>query len=138
MNHSLLAITQEGTRQAWATMETAALVYVGVGLIVTVLALGWFVDWRRGRAARAAALEAQVTDALMNEPDLAWTSVAAVAHVPAWPTRPATLELRGQVSGSDSREKALRAALRVLADYPGRVRLEDRLWVEPAPVRLAA
>ena len=55
MNHSLLAITQEGTRQAWDTVETAVLVYVGVGLIVTVLALGWFVDWRRGRAARAAA-----------------------------------------------------------------------------------
>lgn len=138
MNNLLLAITGEGTRQAWDTTETAALVYVGAGLIVTVLALGWFVDWRRGRAARAAALEAQVTDALMNEPDLVWTEVTAVAHVPAWPTLPATLELRGQVSGSESREKALRAALRVLADYPGRVKLEDRLWVVPAPVRLAA
>jgi hypothetical protein len=138
MNNLLFAITHEGTRQAWDTVETAALVYMGVAIILTILALGWLIDWRRGRAAGAAVLEAQVTDALMNEPDLVWTTVTAVAHVPLWPTTPTTLELRGQVNGAEAREKAVRAALRVLADHPGRVKLEDRLWVDPASLQLAA
>lgn len=138
MDYLSFAFTQEGTRQAWDTTETATLVYVAVGVILTVLAVGRFVDWRRGRAATAAALEARVTDALMNEPTLVWTPVTAVTHIPVWPTKPTTLEIRGHVSAPESRETAVRAALRVVADYPGRVRLEDRLWVDPAPLRLAA
>ena len=138
MSHFLFSITHDGTRQAWDTTETAALVYVGIAVIALVLIVGRLVDWRRGRAAEAAALEARATDALMNEPELVWTPVTPVAHLSAWPTEPTTLEIRGRVSSPETREKALRAVLRVLAEYPGRVTLEDRLWVDPAASGLAA
>jgi predicted MFS family arabinose efflux permease len=139
MRYFLFAVTDEGTRQAWDTTETWALVRIGVLIVLLVLVFGWLVDWRRRRADEAMALQARVSDALMQEPDLAWTAVTAVARVPVWPAAPTALEVRGQVTTPEARDAAIRTALRVLERHPGRVRLEDRLWVDPAPQhRLAA
>jgi hypothetical protein len=139
MRYFLFAATDEGTRQAWDTPETWALVRIGLLVVLLVLVFGGLVDWRRRRVDEAMALQARVSDALMQEPDLAWTAVTAVARVPLWPAAPAQLELRGQVTAPEVRDAAIRTALRVLERYPGRVRLEDRLWVDPAPQhRLAA
>lgn len=135
----LFAVTDEGTRQAWDTAETWALVRIGLLVVVLVLVFGGLVDWRRRRVDEAMALQAGVSNALMQEPDLAWTAVTAVARVPVWPAAPTTLEIRGQVAAPEARDAAIRTALRVLERHPGRVRLEDRLWVDSAPQhRLAA
>ncbi len=42
------------------------------------------------------ALQGRVSDALMNEAELAWTPVTALARAPILPGRPLTLEIRGR------------------------------------------
>ena len=138
MRHFLLEVTDGATRQAWDTTETWALVRVGVFIVLVVLAIGWLVDWRRRRVDEAMAIQARISDALMQEPDLAWTAVTPVAQVPMWPAASTRLEIRGHVATPEAHDSAIRTALRVLAGHSDRVRLEDRLWVDPATHRLAA
>lgn len=138
MTSILRSLADVGTRQAWDTPETGALIRIGIVLLVAVLVIGRVVDWRRRRVEQAMALRSLVADALRNEPGLAWTAVTAEAHVPILPGGPTTLEITGSVPSPEAREAAVRTTLRVLADQPHRVSLEDRLWVDPAPLRLAA
>jgi hypothetical protein len=135
----MFEVTDGATRQAWDTTETWALVRIGVFIVLVVLAIGWLVDWRRRRVDEAMAVQARVSDALMQEADLAWTAVTPVAHVPMWPAASTKLEIRGNVATPEARDTAIRTALRALAGHADRVRLEDRLWVDQAAShRLAA
>lgn len=138
MTSLVRSLADVGTRQAWDTPETAALIRIGIVVILAVLVIGRVVDWRRRRVEEAMALRGVVADALMNEPGLAWTTVTTEAHAPILPGGPTTLEIAGSVPSPEAREAAVRTTLRVLADQPHRVSLEDRLWVDPAPLRLAA
>jgi hypothetical protein len=138
MGHLLRSLSEEEMRQSWGTTETAALIRIGIVVILAVLVIGRLVDWRRGRAEEAMGLQARLSDALMVDPAAGDTTATVVARVPMWPGAPLTLEVRGSVRTPEARDAAIRTALRVLADQPGRVSLEDRLWVDPAPLRQAA
>lgn len=138
MGHLLRSLSEEEMRQSWGTTETAALIRIGIVLILAVLVIGRLVDWRRRRAEEALGLQTRVSDALMADPDLAETTASPVARVAMWPGAPLILEIRGSVASPEARDAAIRIALRVLADQPGRVSLEDRLWVDPAALRHAA
>ena len=55
MSHFLFSLSEETTRQAWGTAETALLVRLGIVIVLVVLVLGRIVDVRRRRAEEAAA-----------------------------------------------------------------------------------
>jgi hypothetical protein len=126
-----------GTAQAWETPETGVLIRIGVAVILAVLVIGRLVDSRRRKVEEAMALQGRASDALMAESDIGWT-VTPVTDVPLRPGSPIILELRGSVPSPEAREAAVRTTLRILADHPHPVSFEDRLWVDSAPIRLAA
>jgi hypothetical protein len=129
MSHFLFSVSEESTRQAWGTAETALLVRLGIVLVLSVLIFGRLADVRWRRLAEANELEGRVSEALEARWGLAW---AATTWVPFLPFLPITLELRGQVTHPEARERVVQAVLALIASYPSRVRLKDRVWVDPA------
>ena len=49
MNHILFSLSEEATRQAWGTAETALLIRLGIVIVVTVLVIGRLADLHRRR-----------------------------------------------------------------------------------------
>lgn len=133
----LRPLLDAGTAQAWETPETGVLIRIGVAVILAVLVIGWLVDSRRRKVEEAMALQGYVSDALMADSEVGWT-VTPVARVPLRPGSQIVLELRGSVPSPESRDAAVRNTLRILAEHPHPVSFEDRLWVDSAPLRLAA
>jgi hypothetical protein len=107
-----------------------------VGLLVIIGVLVKFYDMRRKREAEAVHLQAQISDALLRDPNLFGLPVAATAHAPLWRGSPVTIELTGEVPDPAVREAVMRIAsseaLRIRPD----VEIKDRLSVQAA-VRVA-
>jgi hypothetical protein len=103
-----------------------------VGLLVIIGVLVKFYDLRRKREAEAVHLQAQISDALLRDPNLFGLPVAATAHAPLWRGTPVTIELTGEVPDPAVREAVMRIAsseaLRIRPD----VKIEDRLSVHAA------
>jgi len=49
MTHVLFAFSEEATRQAWGTAETALLIRVGIVVLLALLIIGRVVDLHRRR-----------------------------------------------------------------------------------------
>ena len=54
MNHILFSLSEEATRQAWGTAETALLIRLGIVIVLAVLVIGRLVDLHRRREAERA------------------------------------------------------------------------------------
>jgi hypothetical protein len=115
----------------WAV--AAVLVF---GLLVVIGALVKIYDLRRKREMEAVHLQAQISDALLRDPNLFGLPVAATAHAPLWSGSPVTIDLTGEVYDNNQRfavERIARAeAMRIRPD----VEIVDHLSVRAA-VRVA-
>ena len=109
----------------------AALVAIGISVLVVIGLIGRLLDLRRRREDEALGLQSRVSDALMLEPGLGGLAVTASVRVPLWPRKAPTLEISGRVPTPDQHELALRVAMRTLADRAAHLRIEDRVWVDP-------
>jgi hypothetical protein len=99
---------------AAATAENGGWIVAAVlvfGLLVVIGALVKIYDLRRKRETEAVHLQAQISDALLRDPNLFGLPVAATAHAPFWRGTPATVELTGEVPDPNVRESVRRIAL---------------------------
>jgi hypothetical protein len=80
------------------------------GLLVVVGALVKIYDLRRKRETEAVHLQAQISDALLRDPNLFGLPVAATAHAPFWSGTPVTVELTGEVPDVNVRSAVTRIA----------------------------
>jgi hypothetical protein len=78
-------------------------------------------DLRRKREVEEVHLQAQISDALLRDPNLFGLPVAATAHAPVWSGTPVTIELTGEVPDPHQRfavERIARAeAMRIRPDF---------------------
>jgi hypothetical protein len=81
-----------------------------VGLLVVIGALVKIYDLRRQRETEAVHLQAQISDALLRDPNLFGLPVAATAHAPFWSGTPVIVELTGEVPDPNVRESVRRIA----------------------------
>ena len=86
----------------------ATVIVLLVGLLVIVAVGVKLYDLKRKREAEAVHLQAQVSDALLRDPNIYGLAVTPTAHVPWWSGTPARLEVVGRVPTPESRERALR------------------------------
>jgi hypothetical protein len=100
-----------------------------LGLLVVIGALVKIYDLRRKREVEEVHLQAQISDALLRDPNLFGLPVAATAHAPFWSGTPVTIELTGEVPDPHQRfavERIARAeAMRIRPD----VEIVDHLSV---------
>jgi hypothetical protein len=118
-----------------ASLLTMA-VLVAVLLVIVGGAVKLF-DLKRAREAAAVQLQAQVSDALLRDPELFGLAVTPTAHVPYWAGTPVRIEVTGQVPTADLREHALRAVSAEAARVRTDLVIEDRLHVVSTAVRAA-
>jgi hypothetical protein len=113
--------------------------FVILAALLAVLGVGVkLYDIKRNRDEQGLRLQASVSDALLDDPDLARLPLAATVHVSFWRPAAARVVVSGRVPTRGLREAAVRLVLgRVLATWPS-ARIEDRLVVAPQPVRHAA
>ena len=81
-----------------------------VGLLVVIGALVKVYDLRRTRETEAVHIQAQISDALLRDPNLFGLPVAATAYAPFWSGTPVTVELTGEVPDLNVRESVRRIA----------------------------
>jgi hypothetical protein len=98
-----------------------------LGLLVVVGALVKLFDLRRKREAEAVHLQAQISDALLRDPNLFGLPITPTAHAPLWSGTPVTVEITGEVSSPAVRESVLRIAWAEAQRIRPDVEIEDRL-----------
>lgn len=103
-----------------------------VGIVVLFGALAKLLDLRRKRETETVIVQAQVSDAILRNPDLAGFPITPSARVPFWKGSPVTVEVAGQVPS----ENELHAALCVIESEARRirpdVRIESRISIVPS------
>ena len=107
-----------------------------VGLIVVIGSLVKVYDLRHKREAEAVHLQAQISDALLRDPNLFGLPVAATAHAPFLSGTPVTIELTGEVPDPHMRDAVLRIAHTEAHRIRPDVEFVDRLGVH-AQARVA-
>jgi hypothetical protein len=107
-----------------------------LGLLVVIGALVKIYDLRRKREAEAVHLQAQISDALLRDPNLFGLPVAATAHAPFWSGTPVTIELTGEVSDPGQRTAVMHIAQSEAERIRPDVEIVDHLSVRRA-VRVA-
>ena len=114
-------------------LEPVATVFVLlVGLLVIVAVGVKLYDLKRKREAEAVHLQAQVSDALLRDPNIYGLAVTPTAHVPWWSGTPARLEVVGRVPTPDSREPVLRLVEQEAKRVRPDVVLVDHIEVDAA------
>ena len=107
-----------------------------VGLLVVVGALVKIYDLRGKRETEAVHIQAQISDALLRDPNLFGLPVAATAHAPLWSGTPVAVELTGEVPDPSVRDAVRRIALAEARRIRPDVEILDHLSVR-APARVA-
>jgi hypothetical protein len=107
-----------------------------VGLIVLIGVLVKLYDLRGKRETEAVHLQAQISDAMLREPNLFGLPIAATAHIPLWSGTPVRLELAGEVPDPGVREAVLRLAGAEAERIRPDVEIVDHLTVRQ-PARVA-
>ena len=103
-----------------------------VGLLVIVGVGVKLYDLKRKRENEAVHLQAQVSDALLRDPNIYGLAVTPTAHVPWWSGTPARLEVVGRVPTPESRERALRLVEQEARRVRPDIILVDHLEVDAA------
>lgn len=117
---------------AWSWPAVA----LGVGIIVGVMlvtAVGVFaLDAQRRREQRATAFQDRLAEPISRELGLAGVSVLPTVRIPLWnaATRPAVIQLVGQVPSRDLRDRVVRLVERK-AMRLRYFRIEDRIRMTP-------
>ena len=107
-----------------------ALLVIVVAFLVAIAVVAKLLDAKRKRENEAVLLQAQISDALLREPNLAGLAVVPTARVSFW-SGPPTVELTGRVPSEDVR----RAVLDLARSEASRMRpdavIDDRITVVP-------
>jgi len=116
-----------GTATSGGSAAVGFLVILGLLVLVGIAVKVY--DRKRKRDAQAVHLQAQVSDALMRDARLTGLVLTPTAHVPAWGSGPATIEITGEVPDPTVRDVALRVARDEAARLRPDVQIVDRLSV---------
>jgi hypothetical protein len=100
-----------------------------LGLFVVVGALVKLFDLRRKREAEAVHLQAQISDALLRDPNLFGLPITPTAHAPLWSGTPVTVEMAGEVPSAAVQESVLRIAWAEAQRIRPDVEIRDRLTI---------
>src|SRR6266545_949512 len=103
-----------------------------LGLLVVVGALVKVFDLRRKREAEAVHVQAQISDALLRDPNLFGLPITPTAHAPLWSGTPMSVEITGEVPSAAVRESVLRIAWAEAQRIRPDVEVRDRLIVHAA------
>ena len=111
-------------------MAAGAGVVLGVALVTALGVL--FLEAQRRRDQRAAAFQDQLAEPILRELGQAHVSVLPTVRIPLWKgaTRPAVIQLSGQVPAREIRDRVVRLVER----EAGRLqyfRIEDRIRITP-------
>ena len=120
-----------------ATGSTAIVILLLLGLLVLVGIGVKVYDLRRRREAEGVHLQAQVSDALLRDPNILGLAVTPTAHVPWWSGTPVTLEVVGRVPTPQAREQARRLVEAEARQIRPDVVIVDRLEVDASAARVA-
>ena len=143
---SLLAAQQLGTGPGH--IPTSPVAPSGLSVIVTfgiMLAIVGLVsiavilsDIARQHEEQALSLQARVSGALADAPDLALLPIAATVHVPLWRPAAAIVTLTGRVPTPKLREAIVQTVFdKIWATWPS-AQIENRIVVEPHRLHQAA
>jgi hypothetical protein len=116
--------------------STAIVILLLLGLLVLVGIGVKLYDLRRKREAEGVHLQAQVSDALLRDPNVFGLAVTPTAHVP-WSGHPVTLEVVGRVPTPEAREQVLRLVESEARSVRPDCVIEDRLAVDASASRVA-
>jgi hypothetical protein len=116
--------------------STAIVMLLLFGLLVLVGIGVKLYDVRRKREAEGVHLQAQVSDALLRDPNVFGMAVTPTARVP-WSGHPVTLEVAGRVPTPEAREQVLRLVEAEARSVRPDVVIEDHLVVEASVTRVA-
>jgi hypothetical protein len=107
--------------------------------LVAVLGIGVTVyDVRRKHEGQALYLQASVSNALLETPELMLLPISATVHVPRWRPAAAVVTVTGTVPIPELREAVVRRVVsKVFVVWPS-ARIEDRIVVDPPSVKRAA
>jgi len=115
----------------WPIIALAVGVIVGVGVVTAV---GIFLlEAQRRRDQRATALQDRLAEPIARELGFAGVSVLPTVRIPLWSaaTRPAVIQLVGQVPSRDLRDRVVRLVERE-AMRLRYFRIEDRIRIAPS------
>jgi hypothetical protein len=116
---------------SWSAIALTVGIVVGVGIVTAV---GVFVlEAQRRRDQRAAAFQDRLAEPITRELGFAGVAVLPTVRIPLWSaaTRPAVIQLVGQVPSTDLRDRVVRLVEREAARLRY-FRIEDRLRVTPS------
>ena len=108
-------------------------VLIGATLAVIVKVL----DLRRRRESEAVQLQAQISDALLQDFRLVGLPVTPTARVPLWRGSPAQVEVSGEVPTAEARQAVLATVRTEAARIRPDVDVTDRLVIAPGAARAA-
>jgi len=121
-----------------ASMGGVAALLVIVALLALVGVGVKLYDVKRKHDEQGLHLQARLSDALLDDPELARLPLAATVHVPFWRPAAATVIISGRVVVPEQRAAAMRLLhAKVFVEWPS-ARVEDRIVVEPVLVHRAA
>jgi hypothetical protein len=121
---------QLGPMATVLTLLIGLLVIVGIGVKLY--------DLKRTRDAQGVHLQAQVSDALLRDPNLFGLAVTPTAHVPWWSGTPVQLDVVGRVAEPQARQRVLELVEREARQVRPDVVIIDRVQVEAAHEARAA
>ena len=115
----------------WPALALAAGIIVGVALVTAVGIL--LLEAQRRRDQRAAAFQDRLAEPIARELGLTGVAVLPTVRIPLWSaaTRPAVIQLAGQVPSADLRDRVVRLVERE-ASRLRYFRIEDRLRITPS------
>jgi hypothetical protein len=116
---------------SWPALVLAVGILIGV-ILVTIVGIV-LLDAQRRREQRAAAFQERLAGPISRELGLAGVAVLPTVRIPLWSasTRPAVIQLVGQVPSPDLRDRVVRVVERE-AMRLRYFRIEDRIRVAPA------
>ena len=118
----------------WPALALGAGIVVGMAVVTAIGIL--LLEAQRRRDQRAAAFQDRLAEPIARELGLAGVSVLPTVRIPLWKaaTRPAVIQLAGQVPSADLRDRVVRLVER----EAGRLRyfrIEDRIRITPGAER---
>jgi hypothetical protein len=118
----------------WPAVALAAGIVVGIAMVTAVGIV--LLEAQRRRDQRAAAFQDRLAEPIARELGQAGVSVLPTVRIPLWKaaTRPAVIQLAGQVPSYDLRDRVVRLVERE-ATRLRYFRIEDRIRVTPSAER---
>jgi hypothetical protein len=110
---------------------TLFVVGAAIALVLIIGVIAKMYDLRQRWEAEAISLQSRLSDALLTDRNLEGLAVTPTAHVPLWTGSPVTIEVSGEVSSPELKERVLRVVERETRYVRSDVEVEDKLLIRP-------